>query len=67
MFNGLFLFWQNTEPTLANLGHYWANFHCCKWQYLKKYSHLVTVVITWAILKSVDLLDSKTTSLFYVN
>ena len=32
---GLFLIWQNAEPTLANLWHYWANFHCCKWSYLK--------------------------------
>ena len=31
IFNGLFLFWQNTEPTLANLWRYLANFHCCKW------------------------------------
>ena len=35
-FNGLFLIWQNAEPTLANLGHYWANFHCCKWPNLEK-------------------------------
>ena len=30
IFEGLFLSWQNGEPTLANVWHYWANFHCCK-------------------------------------
>ena len=45
IFNGLFLIWQNAEPTLANLLHYWANFHCCKWPNLEKYSnHLVTLL-----------------------
>ena len=29
-FDGLFLIWQNVEPTLANLLHYCADFHCCK-------------------------------------
>ena len=24
-----FLIWQNVEPSLANLVHYWPNFHCC--------------------------------------
>ena len=28
---GLFLIWQNIKPTLANLLHYWAYFHCYKW------------------------------------
>ena len=28
-FYSLFLIWQNVEPTLPNLLHYWANFHCC--------------------------------------
>ena len=38
--------WQNAEPTLANLWHYWANFHliCCIWPNNEKYSnHLVTL------------------------
>ena len=29
LFNSLFLIWQNDGPTLANLEHYLANFHCC--------------------------------------
>ena len=29
--NGLFIIWQNVEPTLGNLLCFWANFHC-KWQ-----------------------------------
>ena len=24
-----FLIWQNVEPSLANLVHYWPSFHCC--------------------------------------
>ena len=44
MFDSLFLIWQNAEPTLANLWHYLANFHCCKWPHFEKYSnHLVTL------------------------
>ena len=40
----LFPIWQNAEPTLANLWHYWANFHCCKWPKIEKWSnHLVTL------------------------
>ena len=31
LFGGLFLIWQNSQPTLVNLLHYWAKFHCCKW------------------------------------
>ena len=34
--NGLFLIWKNVELTLANLLHYWANFHRCKWSSVKK-------------------------------
>ena len=30
-FDGLFFTWQIAEPTLANLRHFWAKFHCCKW------------------------------------
>ena len=30
MFDGVFLIWQNSKPTLANMLHYWANFHCYK-------------------------------------
>ena len=30
IFKGLFVTWQNAEPTLAILWHYWTNFHCCK-------------------------------------
>ena len=42
--DGLFLIWQNAEPTLANLWHYWANFHCCKWSHIEKESnHLVAL------------------------
>ena len=45
-FNGLFLIWQNAEHTLANLQHYWTNFHCCKWPNLEKYyNHLVTLSV----------------------
>ena len=29
IFDSLFLFWQNAEPTLTNLRHYWANYHFC--------------------------------------
>ena len=28
-FDSLFLIWQNAEPTLANLVHFWANLHAC--------------------------------------
>ena len=31
IFDSLFLIRQNAENTLANLWHYSANFHCCKW------------------------------------
>ena len=31
-----FLIWQNTRLTLANLWHYWANFHRCKWPNIEK-------------------------------
>ena len=34
-FDGLFLIWQNVEPTLANLWLCWANFQCYNWQILK--------------------------------
>ena len=29
IFNSLFLIWQNDGPSLANLEHCLANFHCC--------------------------------------
>ena len=46
-FDCLFLFRQNAEPTLANLLHCWANFQCCKWPNIEKYSnHLVTLSVT---------------------
>ena len=35
-FDSSFIIWQNTELTLANLWHYWANFHCCKWLNIEK-------------------------------
>ena len=45
IFDCLFLIWQNAEPTFANLWHYWAIFHCCKWPNIEKQSnHLVTLV-----------------------
>ena len=34
-FESLFLFWQNTESTLANLWHYWAIFLGANGQILK--------------------------------
>ena len=41
--DSLFLIRQNVDLILANLLHYWANFHCCKWPNIEKYSnHLVT-------------------------
>ena len=44
--SGLFLFWQNAEPPLADLWHYWTNFPCCKWPNIEKYSNnLVTLVL----------------------
>ena len=44
-FDGLFPIWQNAEPTLANLWHFWAIFHCYKWPNVEKESnHLVTLV-----------------------
>ena len=36
IFYGLFLIWQNVEPTLANLVNYWADFHCLKWPNIEK-------------------------------
>ena len=36
IFDGLFIIWQNAEPTLANLWHYWANFHCYKWPNIER-------------------------------
>ena len=30
-FDCLFFIWQNVEPTLANVLHYWAHFHRYKW------------------------------------
>ena len=36
IFDSLCLIWQNTELTLANLWHYWVNFHCCKWPNIEK-------------------------------
>ena len=36
----------NVEPTLANLLHYWANFHCCSWPNIEIQSnHLVTLTM----------------------
>ena len=35
-FDSLFLIWQNVEHTLANLVHYWANFHNCLWPNIEK-------------------------------
>ena len=37
IFDGLFLNWQNAEPTLANWKRFWANFHYCKWPNIEKY------------------------------
>ena len=31
-----FFFVQISEPTLANLWHFWANFHSCKWPNIEK-------------------------------
>ena len=31
-----FIIWQNAEHILANLWHYWANFHCCKYWNFEK-------------------------------
>ena len=43
--DSLFLIWQNAEHTLANLWHYWASFHWCKWPNIEKQSnHLVTLL-----------------------
>ena len=37
----------NEHGGLNGQGHYWANFHCCKWQNIEKLSnHLVTLVLT---------------------
>ena len=45
IFDGLFLIWQNAQPTLANLWHNWDNFHCCKWPKIEiKSNHLVTLI-----------------------
>ena len=35
-FHSSFHIRQNTELTLANLWHYWANFHYCKWPNIQK-------------------------------
>ena len=51
----LLSFWQNIEPTMANLSYYWAKFQHCKWQKLNKLrGHLVTLSKT----------DMKSTKLF---
>ena len=36
IFVSLFPMWQNAKPTLANLYHYWAHFHCYKWPNIDK-------------------------------
>ena len=41
------------QKSLANLWHYWANFHCCKWPNLKKINnHQVTLEIYRLLLDS---------------
>ena len=35
IFDGLFLIWHSAELTMANLWHYWANFHSYKWPNLE--------------------------------
>ena len=44
IFESLYLIWQNVEPTLANLLHYWANFHCCSWPNIEKQSNLLVTL-----------------------
>ena len=46
IFDSLFLIWQNAEPTLANLWHYWANIHCCIWPNIEKYSNRLVTLVT---------------------
>ena len=36
IFGRSFPIWQNVEPTLANMLHYWASFHCFKWPNIEK-------------------------------
>ena len=51
IFDSLFFIWQNTKPTLENLGYYWANFRCWNGPILKNnliiWSHWVVVLLTF--------------------
>ena len=49
--DSLFLIWHNTEHTLANLWHYLATFHCCKWPKIK---NNLTIWPHWLWLQSPD-------------
>ena len=44
IFDCSFLIWQDAEPTLENLWHYWVSFHCCKWPNIEKY---ITIWSHW--------------------
>ena len=46
-FKGLFLIKQNAEHTLANLWHYWDNFHCRKWPNIEKQSNRLVTLNMW--------------------
>ena len=44
IFDGVFLIWSNSKPSLTNLLHYWANFHCYKWPNIEtEFNNLVTL------------------------
>ena len=46
LLGGLFLIWQNNKSTLANLLHYWTNFHCWKWPNIESlFNHLVPLIL----------------------
>ena len=47
IFDGLFVIWQNAEPTVEKLYHCWAYFQCCKWPNIEKFcNHLVALMMT---------------------
>ena len=69
IFDALFLIWQNAEPTLANLSHFWANFHCCKWPNIEQLcNHLVTLLLKISVafkLRSISTIGWAHFSIFF--
>ena len=56
IFDGLFVIWQNAEPTVEKLYHCWAYFQCCKWPNIEKFcNHLVALMMTQKGEKVIDI------------